>query len=82
MEKLESALQAQHLVIEEYKLQVADLKELVENLEQQNSLLTQNYDLLKVQLEVEKAKKPKDKTLTWILGLIAAATGGYVIGSL
>ena len=82
VEKLETALHVQGLVIAEYKLQVADLKGLLSNLEQQNSLLTKNYDLLKVQLEVEKAKKPKDNTFTWILGLIAAATGGYVIGSL
>lgn len=82
VEKLESALHVQGLVIAEYKLQVADLKGLIGNLEQQNALIVKNYDLLKIQLEVEKSKKPKDKTFIWILRCLAAAAGGYLIGSL
>ena len=82
VQKLESALQVQGLIISEYKIQVKDLKESGGHLSAELDLWKKNYDLLKTQFDAEIAKKPKDKTFTWILRCIAVAAVGYVAGSL
>ena len=68
-------------------LELAKYQELVKGLEQnvqdrttQASLLERSIQLWKTQYESEKAKKPEDNTLAWILRCLSAAAVGFVIG--
>lgn len=79
---MEVAIQQQRILISEFKQQVSDLKQQVKDSYLQNELWEENYDRLKVQFEAEKAKKPKDKTFTWILRCIGVGAVGFVVGNL
>lgn len=82
VEVLEVAIQKQGAVISEQAVQINSLKQQVTDSELQNALWKKNYQLLNTQYEAEKASKPKDKTLAWILRMIAAGAVGFVVGSL
>lgn len=77
---LKVAIQQQRIVISEFKQQVSDLKQQVKDSDLQNELWEENYDRLKVQFEAEKAKKPQDKTLIWVLRCIGVGAVGFVVG--
>ena len=77
---LEVAVKQQGIAITEIQLLVSDLKQQLQDSELQIDLWEKNYDLLKTQYEAEKAKKPKDKTFTWILRCIGVAAVGFVVG--
>lgn len=82
VQKLEIAVRQQGLAIAEFKMQVEDLHLQLADAMAQTNLWKKNYDLLNTRLDSEKAKKPGDNTLIWILRCIGAAAVGFVAGDL
>ena len=78
--RLEVQQELLELEISTYSLLVQGLEKEKGNLELQLQLLEKNQQLLLTQVEARKNKKP-EKSLKWVLRLIAALGTGYILGS-
>ena len=81
-DRLQALQLATDLELQIYAERITGFEKVIQAKDLQLGLLEKNNVSLTVQLEAEKAKKPKDKTFLWILRLIGAAAVGFVAGSL
>jgi outer membrane murein-binding lipoprotein Lpp len=81
VEVLEVAITQQGIVISEQAGQISSFKQQLSDSELQNDLQQELNQNLQTQLEAEKAKKPKNNTLLWVLRCIGALGAGYFAGN-
>jgi hypothetical protein len=79
-DRLQSVQKVNTLIIANLKEQNSTLSLQSENKSTQLVLLRDSYNILKTQLEAEKAKKPGSNWLVWALATLAAFGGGFVLG--